>query len=58
MDDLGKHIDTRMGVSGETIRTIQNRAITKFKAELEKRGIKLEDLIDVKQERKLTNVRK
>jgi hypothetical protein len=52
MNDLGKHIDTRMGVSGETIRTIQNSAIIKFKAELERRGIKLEDLIDVKQERK------
>ena len=51
-DDLSKHIDTRMGVSGETIRTIQNSAIIKFKAELERRGIKLEDLIDVKQERK------
>jgi hypothetical protein len=58
MDDLGKHVDTRMGVSGETIRSIQNSAITKFKAELERRGIKVEDLIDVKQERKLTNVRK
>ena len=51
-DDLSKHIDTRMGVSGETIRTIQNSAIIKFKAELERRGIKIEDLIDVKQERK------